>query len=130
MTGWLLLALLLAAQPAAAAEAVPADLGQYREILTASWWTSCCAPFRGGMPGDIERRIERVEGALERRYGRAATAAVAAAARTDFDEQFGLYDPVGRRLTPAQQQQERRNARRWYDLRLDGLEARLGLASR
>lgn len=131
MTGGLLLALLLAAQPAAAeAEALPADLGLYQEILTASWWTSCCAQFRGGMPGDIERRIERVEQALEGRYGRAATAAAATAARADFEGGFGTYDPVGRRLTPGQQQRERGNAWRWYDRRLDALEARLGLGRR
>ncbi|HMG48335.1 MAG TPA: hypothetical protein VK614_12840 [Allosphingosinicella sp.] len=130
MTGGLLLALLLAAQPAAAAAATSAELDIYREILAATWWTSCCALFRGGVPHDIERRIERVAGALERRYGSAETAAVVTAARAEFDEQFGTYDPVGRRLTPAQQQRERGNAWRWYDRRLDALEARLGLAGR
>jgi hypothetical protein len=130
MTGGLLLALLLAAQPAvAAAEAPPVELGIYREIITASSWMSCCAVFRGGVPG-IERRIERAGAALERRYGQAAVAAAVAAARADFEEEFGTYDPVGRRLTPGQQQRERGNAWRWYDARLDALEARLGLAGR
>jgi hypothetical protein len=125
MTGGLLLALLLAAQPAAAAPA--GDLDRYREIVTATWWTECCAQFQGGVPHDIERRIELVSDSLGRRYGRAATASLVAAARTDFNGRLALYDPVARRYSPRQQQRFRRAAWRWYDARLDALEARLGL---
>jgi hypothetical protein len=121
MIGGLFLALLLAAQPT--------DLERFREILVASWWTNCCA-FPSGVPEDIERRIEIVQAALERRFGSAATAAVVTAARAEFSEEFGVYDPVARRFTPRQLQRERRTIWRWYDARLDAIEARLGLAAR
>jgi hypothetical protein len=118
-----LLALLLAVQPT--------DLGRYREIVTATWWTGCCAPFRGGLPADIQRRIGIVANALERRHGHEATAALVAAARADFDARLALYDPVGGiTYTPRRQRRERRIARLWYDTRLDALEAQLGLAGR
>jgi hypothetical protein len=124
----LLLSLLLAAQPAA--EATAGDLDRYREIVTAAWWTECCAPFRGGMPSDIADRIESVSDAVARRYGEAATASLVTAARSDFDGRLALYDPVGIVYSPRRQQRYRREVWRWYDARLDALEARLGLAGR
>jgi hypothetical protein len=117
-----LLALLLAAQPA--------HLGQYREIVMATWWTGCCAGFPGGVPDDIGRRIERVSGVLERRYGHEAVATLEAEVHSEFNGRLALYDPVGRRLTPRQQQRARRTVWRWYDARLDAIEARLGLTAR
>jgi hypothetical protein len=123
-------ALLLAAQPAVARPDHPSDLDRYREIVTAIWWADCCATYRGGVPADIQRRIEAVGAALERRYGAGVVGRSVMEARADFEEEFGTYDPLPRRYSADQQRRSRLESRGWFDARLDALEARLGLAAR
>ena len=125
----LMLSLVLAMQPAADAREGQDDFTTYREIVTALSW-NCCGPFRSGFPAGLTRRIEAVQSALGQRHGRDAVRAADEAARADFNEEFGTYDPAPTRPTRGDLWQARRELRRWYDARLDRLEARLGIARR
>jgi hypothetical protein len=99
-----------------------------KELLISFRWTSCCERDSDEILRGARRRLDRIAHRYAEVWGAERYRQIEAAAQADFEQEFGVYDPVGSRGETYDVRNRRVIDRaRWYRSKLKALERSVGL---